>query len=179
VLTSDIYVSLIILEHFEFLEAQEWRVGGCLRGTVAPLGVLVALGHVCSLWSVRYLNVDSPLPLLLIPLTMRFSRLSSAAAALLLALTVTAEAENPSAVRSLTAVDFEQNVNPENLILVEFYAPWCGHCKALAPEYDKASLALKEQGIILAKVDCVDQADLCQQHGVNGYPYVQLILQKK
>jgi len=105
---------------------------------------------------------------------MRFARFSSAAAALSLALAVAAEAENPTAVVTLTTVDFEQTVNPENLILVEFYAPWCGHCKALAPQYDEASLILKDKGITLAKVDCVDQADLCQQHGVSGYPTLKI-----
>ena len=58
-------------------------------------------------------------------------------------------------------------------MLVEFFAPWCGHCKALAPHYEEAATTLKEKKIKLAKVDCVAEADLCQQHGVQGYPYAQ------
>ena len=46
----------------------------------------------------------------------------------------------------------------------------CGHCKALAPHYDEAATALKEKDIKIAKVDCVDQPELCQLHGVQGYP---------
>jgi protein disulfide-isomerase A1 len=46
----------------------------------------------------------------------------------------------------------------------------CGHCKALAPHYEEAATALKENNIKLAKVDCVEQAELCQAHGVQGYP---------
>ena len=46
----------------------------------------------------------------------------------------------------------------------------CGHCKALAPEYEQAATALKEKNIPIAKVDCVDQPELCQTHGVQGYP---------
>jgi protein disulfide-isomerase A1 len=46
----------------------------------------------------------------------------------------------------------------------------CGHCKALAPHYEEAATALKDKNIKLAKVDCVEEADLCQAHGVQGYP---------
>jgi protein disulfide-isomerase A1 len=46
----------------------------------------------------------------------------------------------------------------------------CGHCKALAPHYEEAATALKEKDIKIAKVDCVDQPELCQVHGVQGYP---------
>jgi len=46
----------------------------------------------------------------------------------------------------------------------------CGHCKALAPHYEEAATKLKEKGIKLAKVNCVDEADLCQENGIQGYP---------
>jgi len=44
----------------------------------------------------------------------------------------------------------------------------------LAPHYEEAATALKEKNIPIAKVDCVDQADLCQKHGVQGYPTIKV-----
>lgn len=69
---------------------------------------------------------------------------------------------------------FKTTVDGEDLILVEFFAPWCGHCKALAPQYEEAATALKEKGIKLAKVDCTENADLCQANGVGGYPTLKV-----
>lgn len=97
---------------------------------------------------------------------MRFTQLLSGASLFALFSLVSA-----TDVIDLTSENFSDIVNPEELMLVEFFAPWCGHCKALAPHYDEASTILKDKnGIKLAKVDCVDQADLCQQNGITGYP---------
>jgi protein disulfide-isomerase A1 len=54
------------------------------------------------------------------------------------------------------------------------FAPWCGHCKALAPEYEEAATTLKEKNIRLAKIDCTEEAELCQSHGVEGYPTLKV-----
>lgn len=78
-----------------------------------------------------------------------------------------------SDVVDLTDDDFESKIGGHDLILVEFFAPWCGHCKRLAPEYEAAATRLK--GIVaLAKVDCTSSSNTCSKYGVNGYPTLKI-----
>jgi len=71
----------------------------------------------------------------------------------------------------LTEENFEKEVGQDRAALVEFYAPWCGHCKKLAPEYEKLGATFKKaKSVLIAKVDCDDQKSLCSKYDVSGYP---------
>lgn len=82
-----------------------------------------------------------------------------------------------SDVIELTDSNFGSRIKTMDLALVEFFAPWCGHCKRLAPEYEQAATTLKKNDppVPLVKVDCVGEGkDTCSKHGVSGYPTLKV-----
>jgi protein disulfide-isomerase A6 len=76
-----------------------------------------------------------------------------------------------SSVVDLTSSNFDEVVNKQNT-LVEFFAPWCGHCKRLAPDYEKvgAIFANDNRQVVIAKVNADDHKALATRFGVTGYP---------
>ncbi|KAG5513686.1 hypothetical protein PMAC_000724 [Pneumocystis sp. 'macacae'] len=70
----------------------------------------------------------------------------------------------------LTPNNFNKIVmDPTKDVLVEFYAPWCGHCKALEPIYTKKHL-------VIAKLNADSHRDIAKKHGIEGYPTIKFFL---
>ena len=83
-------------------------------------------------------------------------------------------------VLDLTDDTFSHELERLENTLVMFYAPWCGHCKRLKPEYAKAAELLlgNDPPITLAKVDCTESGkETCNKHSVSGYPTLKNLLQ--
>ncbi|KAG9458822.1 hypothetical protein H6P81_003330 [Aristolochia fimbriata] len=82
-------------------------------------------------------------------------------------------------VITLDASNFSETVAKHPFIVVEFYAPWCGHCKNLAPEYEKAASVLSSHDppVVLAKVDANEEKnkELASQYEVRGFPTLKIL----
>merc|ERR1712118_423034 len=76
--------------------------------------------------------------------------------------------------------NFQDVLGRTKILLVEFYAPWCGHCKQLAPVYARAAARLKgNPGMALAKLDATKSMELAAELGVQAYPTLKLYVEGK
>lgn len=75
----------------------------------------------------------------------------------------------PGQVEKLSETTFKQFTSQPEPILVKFFAPWCGHCKKLAPIYAKLAGHLKGR-VQIAEVDCDRYPKVCKAQDIRGYP---------
>merc|ERR1712048_924858 len=71
----------------------------------------------------------------------------------------------------------DQVINSEEPWIVEFYAPWCGHCQRLEPEWNEAATEVKEKTggkVKIAKVDCTTEQQIAQRFGIQGFPTIKI-----
>ncbi|KAJ9615287.1 hypothetical protein H2200_001362 [Cladophialophora chaetospira] len=108
-----------------------------------------------------------PTPMMLVSLILTLS----------CALNVHALYSKSSPVLQVNAKTYDSLIAQSNhTSIVEFYAPWCGHCKNLQPAYEKAAKSLAGLAKVAA-VDCDDEANkpFCGQMGVQGFPTLKIV----
>ncbi|NXS59687.1 PDIA2 isomerase, partial [Brachypteracias leptosomus] len=86
------------------------------------------------------------------------------------------ELEEEDGVLVLHEHNFARALSEHHLLLVEFYAPWCGHCQRLAPAFAQAATTLRNESspAWLAKVDATAQTALASEFGITSYPTLKL-----
>ncbi|CAN8234163.1 unnamed protein product [Cochlearia groenlandica] len=88
------------------------------------------------------------------------------------------ETEKKEFVLTLDHTNFTETINKHDFIVVEFYAPWCGHCKKLTPEYEKAASELNSHNppLVLAKIDASEESNkgIATEYKIQGFPTIKI-----
>lgn len=80
--------------------------------------------------------------------------------------------------------NFDKIVNGGKHVLAEFYAPWCGHCKRLVPEYKALGEAIESDPklkarVVIAKVNADEHRSLGERFEVRGFPTIKFLARGK
>jgi protein disulfide-isomerase-like protein len=69
--------------------------------------------------------------------------------------------------------NFNQFIKENPVSIIKFFAPWCGHCKNLAPVWEEMG-ELSDLDFKVAKIDCTVSQQTCQAQEIRGYPTIKI-----
>jgi len=91
-------------------------------------------------------------------------------------LALSREKEAAMATLDLTKENFEQTVNDNPIVIVDFWAPWCGPCRGFAPVFEKASESHPD--VVFAKVNSDEQQELAGAFNIRSIPTLMVFREK-